>query len=110
MKPMPRRAMPRQQGLVRRPVRNRMDASAELVRLEYERDNLTRRMTELKERYDLLDGELTKVTTRAAWLHEFLDEAKAERPKSAPQTIAVTVNLPVSAVKSPRRRVAKATS
>jgi hypothetical protein len=104
MKPMPRRALPRQQGLVRRPVRNRMDASAELVRLEYERDSLTRRLTELKERCDLLEGELNKVTTRAAWLHDFLAEDNAAQPAGKPATVAITVNVPVAAVKAARRR------
>lgn len=106
MKPMPRRITPKRQGLIRRPVRTRMDASAELVRLEYERDSLMRRLTELKDRYDLLEGELTKVTTRVAWLHDFLDDAKAEQPKGSSETIAVTVNVPVSAMKSARRRAA----
>jgi hypothetical protein len=106
MKPLPRRITPKRQGLIRRPVRTRMDASAELVRLEYERDSLTRRLTELKERYDLLEGELAKVTIRAAWLHDFLDDAKAEQPKGSAETIAVTVNIPVSAMKSARRRAA----
>ncbi|MGL4243551.1 MAG: hypothetical protein ACRCTI_20760 [Beijerinckiaceae bacterium] len=106
---MPRRALPRQQGLVRRPVRNRMDASAELVRLEYERDSLTRRLAELKERYDLLEGELSKVSTRAAWLHDFRAGETAEQPASRPATVAVTVNVPVAAVKAARRRAGAAT-
>jgi hypothetical protein len=104
MNPMPRRTVPRQQGLIRRPVRTRMDASAELVRLEYERDNLTRRLNELKERRDLMEGELAEVATRAGWLHGFLEDAKAERPNDSGETIAVTVNVPVAAVKSARRR------
>jgi chromosome segregation ATPase len=97
MRPMPRRRISRQQGLVRRPVRTRMDASAELVRLEYERDKLTRKLAELKERHAQAEGELDKVAARAAWLHAFLEEANAERPAAPPETIAVTVNIPVPA-------------
>jgi hypothetical protein len=97
MRPTPRRRIARQQGLVRRPVRTRMDASAELVRLEYERDKLTRQLTELKEREAHVAGELDKVAARAAWLHAFLEEANAERPAAAPETIAVTVNIPMPA-------------
>ncbi len=102
MRPMPRRSPPRQQGLVRRPVRSRMDASAELVRLEYERDSLTRRLTELKERYDLLQGELGKVSTRAAWLHGLLGQ-EAPQAEGVPAAVAVTVNVPVAAVKAAHR-------
>jgi chromosome segregation ATPase len=72
-----------------------MDASAELVRLEYERDKLTRQLDELKERHAQAQGELDKVSARAAWLHDFLDEVNAERPGAPPETIAVTVNIPV---------------
>jgi hypothetical protein len=74
-----------------------MDASAELVRLEYERDKLTRQLDELKERHTQAQGELDTVTARAAWLHAFLDEANADRPAAPPETIAVTVNIPVPA-------------
>jgi chromosome segregation ATPase len=95
MRPMPRRRIARQQGLVRRPVRTRMDASAELVRLEYERNKLTRQVDELKERHDQAQSELDKVAARAAWLHTFLDEANAERSAAAPEAIAVTVNIPL---------------
>jgi chromosome segregation ATPase len=95
MRPMPRRRIARQQGLVRRPVRTRMDASAELVRLEYERDKITRQLDELKERHTQAQDELDKVAARAAWLHAFLDEANADRPVAPPETIAVTVNIPV---------------
>jgi hypothetical protein len=104
MKPMPRRITPKRQGLIRRPVRTRMDASAELVRLEYERDSLVRRLTELKDRYDLLESELAKLTTRATWIHNFLNNDHPAQPKGASETIAVTVNVPVSAMKSARRR------
>jgi hypothetical protein len=104
MRPMPRRKVARQQGLIRRPVRTRMDASAELVRLEYERDKLTRALTELKERYAQAEGELDKVASRAAWLHEFLAADAAEKPLPAPETIAVTVNIPVPAAARGRAR------
>ncbi len=106
MKPLPRRSPPRQQGLVRRPVRSRMDASAELVRLEYERDSLTRRLTELKERYDLLEGELAKVSTRAAWLHGLLGQERVQE-EGGPAMVAVTVNVPVAAMKAARRAGAR---
>jgi hypothetical protein len=101
MNPMPRRRVARQQGLIRRPVRTRMDASAELVRLEYERDKLTRQLGELKERHEHVDGELAKVAARAAWLHAFLDAGNADAP---PETIAVTVNIPVPAAARGRAR------
>jgi hypothetical protein len=104
MNPMPRRRVARQQGLIRRPVRTRMDASAELVRLEYERDKLTRQLGELKERYEQVDGELAKVAARAAWLHDFLDAGNADAPLSPPETIAVTVNIPVPAAARGRAR------
>jgi hypothetical protein len=95
MKPMPRRAISKRQGLIRRPVRTRMDASAELVRLEYERESLTRRMGELKQRYDHMDGELAKVVTRANHLQVFLEDTHSEQSVAPPQMIAVTVNVPV---------------
>jgi hypothetical protein len=95
MKPMPRRAISKRQGLIRRPVRTRMDASAELVRLEYERESLVRRMGELKERYDHMDGELARVVTRSNWLQAFLEETHSEQASTPPQMIAVTVNVPV---------------
>ena len=109
MKPMPRRAISKRQGLIRRPVRTRMDASAELVRLEYERESLVRRMGELKERYDHMDGELARVVTRANWLQAFLEEMHTEQSGEPPQMIAVTVNVPVpnasvTARKSPARK------
>jgi hypothetical protein len=97
MRPMPRRKVARQQGLIRRPVRTRMDASAELVRLEYERDKLTRQLAELKERFTQTEGDLAKVAARAAWLHDFLDADMADAAPGAPETIAVTVNIPVPA-------------
>jgi hypothetical protein len=97
MKPMPRRAISKRQGLIRRPVRTRMDASAELVRLEYERESLVRRMGELKERYDQMDGELARVVTRANWLQAFLEETHTEQGNTPPQTVAVTVHIPIPA-------------
>jgi hypothetical protein len=105
MRPMPRRAVARQQGLIRRPVRTRMDASAELVRLEYERDKLTRQLQELKERFGHAEGELAKVADRAAWLHAFLDADGADASPAGPDTIAVTVNIPVPAAARGRAKV-----
>ncbi|MGL4636231.1 MAG: hypothetical protein ACRCWF_09640 [Beijerinckiaceae bacterium] len=103
MNPAPRRVIPKRQGLIRRPVRTRMDASAELLRLEYERDKLGRQMVEARERYDLYESELAKVTARAAWLHAFLDGANVEHPAAKPQMVAVTVNVPVPAAVRGRR-------
>jgi hypothetical protein len=105
MRPLPRRTQPKRQGLIRRPVRTRMEASAELVRLEYERDKLGRQLVELKEKFDLIDGELTKVIDRAAWLHKFLAEDNAP---AAPQTVAVTVHVPIPASK-PKARTRRGT-
>jgi hypothetical protein len=104
MRPQPRRSPPKRQGLIRRPVQTRMDASAELVRLEYERDKLSRQMTELKERFGRVEAELEVVTKRAAWLHAFLDEQMAGPVAAIPETIAVTVNVPVPT--AARRRAA----
>ncbi|MGL5115674.1 MAG: hypothetical protein ACRC7G_17860 [Beijerinckiaceae bacterium] len=104
MRPQLRRSPPKRQGLIRRPVQTRMDASAELVRLEYERDKLTRQMTEFKERYARVEAELDIVAKRAAWLHAYLDEATLSPPATMQETIAVTVNVPVPA--SARRRTA----
>lgn len=112
MKPLERRAPPKRQGLIRRPVRTRMDASAELLRLEYERDKLTRQLSALKDRFGKIEGEIDRVAARAAWLHAFLDAdrapAVATLADAAANTIAVTVNVPVSAL--PRRRTRAAAS
>jgi hypothetical protein len=102
MRPMPRRKIARQQGLIRRPVRTRMDASAELVRIEYERDKLSRAIAELRERTAQAEDELAKVLSRAAWLHDFL--ATAPEDAAQPRTIAVTVNIPVPAAARGRAR------
>jgi hypothetical protein len=81
-----------------------MDASAELLRLEYERDKLSRQMTELKERFGRVEAELEIVTKRAAWLHAFLDDASAPALAAIQETIAVTVNVPIPT--ATRRRAA----
>jgi hypothetical protein len=104
MQPLPRRPLRKQQGLIRRPVGTRMDAAAELLRLEYERAKLIRQMDDLKARLDLIAETLGTVESRAAWLHQALGVsgatgALAAAPSDAAgKTIAVTVNLPVAAV------------
>jgi hypothetical protein len=94
MRPQPRRAIARRQGLIRRPVQTRMDASAELLRLEYERDKLLRAIEETRQRAARIEEDLATVEKRAAWLHAFL---AAPDTQAEPRTVAVTVNIPVPA-------------
>lgn len=98
MLPMPRRAAPKQQGLVRRPVRSRMDAAAELTRLEYERARLERVLAELEDKRAKAQAKLATVGKRAGWLHAFLEASAAEdgTPAKAdhPQVVHVTVTVP----------------
>jgi hypothetical protein len=115
MRPLPRRTQPKRQGLIRRPVRTRMEASVELARLEYERDKLIRQLTELREKFDAVEGELSKVADRAVWLQNFLAEQTTARQPVPPQTVAVTVHVPVPQPKmshgksaQPKRRGVKA--
>jgi phosphoglycerate-specific signal transduction histidine kinase len=95
MRPMPRRAIQKQQGLIRRPVRTRMDAAAELGRLEHDREQLARQIDELVQRRTTVADKLKLVEMRAAWLLEFLKTLPAG--DQAPQMVQVTLNVPVTA-------------
>jgi hypothetical protein len=104
MFPLPRRVAPKQQGLVRRPVRSRMDAAAELTRLEYERARLERVLGELDDKRAKALAKHATVAKRAAWLHAYLDASAAEAGSSPAQAdqsqivhVTVTVPSPVHA-------------
>lgn len=95
MRPMPRRAIQKQQGLIRRPVRTRMDAAAELGRLEHDREQLAGQIEELVQRRTKIADKLNLVEKRAVWLLEFLKTFPAG--DQAPQMMQVTLNVPVTA-------------
>jgi len=72
MRPSPKRTMMRRFSPANRVTRDRPEAAAELVRLEYERQRLTRTIASLDERRAMAQEQLATVETRILWVHGIL--------------------------------------
>jgi len=72
MRPSPKRATFRRFTVANRVSRDRPEAAAELVRLEYERQRLSRAIAAFDERRSAANEELAAVESRIAWVHGIL--------------------------------------
>jgi hypothetical protein len=86
MRPSPKRITMRRFGVANRVTRDRPEAAAELVRLEYERQRLTRTIASLDERRAIAQEELAAAETRILWVHGILG-LKSPQPAPPPQVI-----------------------
>lgn len=77
MKRAPDHRPPRPFALARRAPRTRPEAAAELVRVEYERDRLTRDLTSLDLRRADVTSKLAKIEQRARMLQARLTQKEA---------------------------------
>jgi hypothetical protein len=83
MRPSPKRVTMRRFGVANRVTRDRPEAAAELVRLEYERQRLTRTIASLDERRLLAQQELAAAEDRILWVHGILG-IKSPAPAAMP--------------------------
>lgn len=86
MRPSPKRATLRRFAVANRVSRDRPEAAAELVRLEYEHQRLSRAIAAFEERRATAYDQLAEVESRIIWVHGLLGIAAA---KSAPPAPAV---------------------
>ncbi len=100
MIPRARRFSPASAPHLRRTSRNRTDAAAELVRLEYERERLLNEVKDLLERVRRADARRDGVETRVRSLHELLGIAPVQGPDQ-PTTVTLQINGSTLSVASP---------
>jgi hypothetical protein len=86
MRPSPKRATLRRFAVANRVSRDRPEAAAELVRLEYERQRLTRAIAAFDERRSAANDDLTAVEGRIDWVHGILG-IKDAGPASPPPPV-----------------------
>jgi uncharacterized protein YlxW (UPF0749 family) len=91
MIPRARRFSPTSAPHLRRTSRNRTDAAAELVRLEYERERLLNEVKDLLERVRRAEVRRDGVETRVRSLHELLGIAPLEG-EAQPTTVTLQIN------------------
>ena len=72
MRPSPKRATLRRFTVANRVSRDRPEAAAELVRLEYERQRLSSAIAAFDERRSAAHEELAVVESRITWMHAML--------------------------------------
>ena len=85
MRPSPKRATLRRFTVANRVSRDRPEAAAELVRLEYERQRLSRAIAAFDERRAAAHDELAVVESRIGWVHGML--GITDGPASPPAVV-----------------------
>jgi chromosome segregation ATPase len=78
MRPAPRRSIRQRPPSVRRVVRSRSEAAAELIRLEHERDRLTQTLASLEPRRENARERLRQIDERERLLLGMLEIAAAD--------------------------------
>ncbi len=84
MRPSPRHATLRRFAVANRTSRDRPEAAAELVRLEYERQRLSRAIAAFEERRGEAYEALALVESRIIWVHGILGIKAAEEAPVRP--------------------------
>jgi hypothetical protein len=87
MRPSPKRATLRRFAVANRVSRDRPEAAAELVRLEYERQRLSRAIEAFDTRRSAALEDLALVESRIIWVHGMLGINDAEPAPVAPAVI-----------------------
>jgi hypothetical protein len=103
MRPLPKRPTLRRFAVANRTSRDRPEAAAELVRLEYERQRLTRAIAAFDLRRSAAYEELAVVEGRIIWVHGMLGINDAE-PAPSPVAAAVPPSARRPAPAAPARR------
>ena len=93
MRPSPKHATMRRFAVASRVSRDRPEAAAELVRLEYERQRLSRAIAAFDQRRSAAHDELLAVESRIDWVHGILgikNFASAPSPPAADRAPSAT--------------------
>jgi hypothetical protein len=104
MRPLPKRPTLRRFAVANRTSRDRPEAAAELVRLEYERQRLTRAIAAFELRRSAAYEELAVVECRITWVHGMLGMNAAAPAPPPPVAAAVPASARRPAPAAPARR------